>query len=47
MSLPVSIKHTRQDLRWFWTLDKAFLFIFVAVLVVGFFAITFTSNLLQ
>ena len=46
MSLPATIQHKRQDLHWFWAADKLFLFIFVAALVVGFFALTFTAQLL-
>jgi len=45
MSLPPTISHKRQDLRWFWTIDNIFLFIFVAALVIGFFTLTFTAQI--
>jgi hypothetical protein len=44
MTLPASIQHKRQNLRWFWVADRVFLLIFVGALVLGFFAITFTSQ---
>ena len=45
MSLPPTISHKRQDLRWFWTIDNIFLFTFVAALVIGFFTLTFTAQI--